>query len=97
MFDQNGGHLFPFYWTRDPRLIKGVDATVLTSYETEIISFINTFQLFDIKELLPLESDYPSLVLYLRKYFTFRLFGRLPHFIWCSHLIVFSCFLFVLL
>jgi hypothetical protein len=69
MFDSEGGHLFPFYWTQNPRLIKGVDATLLTPYESEIISFINTFQLFEIKELLALESDRPSLVLYLRKYF----------------------------
>jgi hypothetical protein len=72
MFDSEGGHLFPFYWTQDPRLIKGVDATLLTPYESEIISFIRTFQLFEIKELLSLESDYPSLVLYLRKYLMFE-------------------------
>jgi hypothetical protein len=72
MFDSEGGHLFPFYWTQNPRLIKGVDAALLTPYESEIISFITTIQLFEIKELLSLESDYPSLVLYLRKRFMFE-------------------------
>jgi hypothetical protein len=61
--------LFPFYWTQDPRLIKGVDGELLTPYESEIISFLDTFQLFEIKELLALETDHPTLVLYLRKYF----------------------------
>jgi hypothetical protein len=69
MFDSEGNSLFPFYWTQDPRLIKGVDAALLTPYESEIISFLDTFQLFEIKELLALETDHPSLVLYLRKYF----------------------------
>jgi hypothetical protein len=72
MFDSEGDRLFPFYWTQHPRLIKGVDATLLTPYESEVISFLDTFQLFEIKELLALESDHPSLVLYLRKYFTFE-------------------------
>jgi hypothetical protein len=69
MFNSKGHRLFPFYWTQDPRLIKGVDGTLLTPYESEIISFLNTFQLFEIKELLALETDHPSLILYLRKYF----------------------------
>jgi hypothetical protein len=72
MFDSEGNHLFPFCWTQHPRLIKGVDAGLLTPYESEVISFLNTFQLFEIKELLPLESDHPSLVLYLRKYLIFK-------------------------
>jgi hypothetical protein len=72
MFDSEGNHLFPFCWTQHPRLIKGVDASLLTPYESEVISFLNTFQLFEIKELLPLESDHHSLVLYLRKYLIFK-------------------------
>jgi hypothetical protein len=72
MFDYEGNGLFPFYWTQDPRLIKGVDATLLTPYESEVISFLDTFQLFEIKELLALESDHPSLVLYLRRYLIFE-------------------------
>jgi hypothetical protein len=65
MYDAGGNPLFPFYWTRDPRLVKGVDEALLTPYESEVISFLNTFLLFDIKELLALETDHPSLVLYL--------------------------------
>jgi hypothetical protein len=45
---------------------------LLTSYESEVISFLDTFQLFEIKELLALESDHLSLVLYLRKYLIFE-------------------------
>jgi hypothetical protein len=50
-------------------VIKGVDDTLLTPYESEIISFMNNFLLFEIKELMVLEIDHHSLVLYLRKCF----------------------------
>jgi hypothetical protein len=69
MFDSKGKRLFPFYWTQNSRLIKGVDGTLLTPYESEIVSFLDTFQLLEIKELWALETDHPSLVLYLRKCF----------------------------
>jgi hypothetical protein len=67
MYDVGGSPLFPFYWTPDPRLVKGVDEALLTPYESEVISFLNTFLLFEINELLALETDHHSLVLYLRE------------------------------
>jgi hypothetical protein len=67
MYNAGGSPLFPFYWTLDPRLVKGVDESLLTPYELEVISFLDTFLLFEIKELLALETDHPSLVLYLRE------------------------------
>jgi hypothetical protein len=42
---------------------------LLTSYESEVVAFLDSFSLFEIKELLDLETDYPSLVAYLRKLF----------------------------
>jgi hypothetical protein len=69
MYDAGGSPLFPFYWTQDPRLVKGVDEALLTPYESEVISFLNIFLLFEIKELSALETDHPSLVLYLRESF----------------------------
>jgi hypothetical protein len=32
MFDTEGSPLFPFYWTQNPLVIKGVDDTLLTPY-----------------------------------------------------------------
>jgi hypothetical protein len=69
MFDKDGCPLFPFYWTSKPCMIKGVDEDLLTPYESEVIAFLDSFSLFEIKELLGLETDYPSLVTYLRKPF----------------------------
>jgi hypothetical protein len=45
MFDSEGKRLFPFYWTQNPRLIKGVDGILLTPY----VFFLDTFQLFENK------------------------------------------------
>jgi hypothetical protein len=67
MFDAEGTPLFPFYWTENPRIVKGVDDVLLTHYESEIVSFLTGFSLFEIKELLYLETDHPSPVSYLRK------------------------------
>jgi hypothetical protein len=50
-------------------MIKGVDEGLLTPYESEVVAFLDSFSLFEIKELLDLETDYPSLVSYLRKLF----------------------------
>jgi hypothetical protein len=69
MFDKDGSPLFPLYWTSNPCVIKGIDERLLTPYESEVIAFLDSFSLFEIKELLDLETDYPSLVAYLRKLF----------------------------
>jgi hypothetical protein len=69
MFDKDGNPLFPFYWTSNPCVIKGVDEELLTPYESEVIAFLDSFSLFEINELLDLETDYPSLVTYLHKLF----------------------------
>jgi hypothetical protein len=61
--------LFPLYWTSNPCVIKGVDERLLTTYESEVVDFLDSFSLFEIKELLDLETDYPSLVAYLCKLF----------------------------
>jgi hypothetical protein len=45
-------------------VVKGVDDALLTSYELEVVTFLNSFSLF----------DFPSLVSYLRKCFEFLLF-----------------------
>jgi hypothetical protein len=58
-------------------MIKGVDEDLLTPYESEVVAFLDSFSLFEIKELLDLETDYPSLVTYLRKPF-FLLFMLFP-------------------
>jgi hypothetical protein len=67
MFDKDEVPLFPFYWTQNPCIIKGVDERLLTPYESKVVAFLNSFSIFEIKELLTLETDYPSFVAYLRK------------------------------
>ncbi|GAU41179.1 hypothetical protein TSUD_89750 [Trifolium subterraneum] len=57
MYDTDGDRLFPFYWTEDPRVIKGVYDDVLTSFEKEMIAFLESFNLIDIKDLLRRETN----------------------------------------
>ncbi|PNY05504.1 hypothetical protein L195_g001956 [Trifolium pratense] len=67
MYDNNRNRLFPFYWTTDPRAIKGVDYAHLTDFEKETVAFLNSFGRLDIKDLLSRETKVESLRRYLRR------------------------------
>ncbi|GAU48770.1 hypothetical protein TSUD_406130 [Trifolium subterraneum] len=67
MYDTDGDRLFPFYWTEDPRAIKGVYDDVLTSFEEETIAFLESFNLIDIKELLRRETNAKRLTNFIRR------------------------------
>jgi hypothetical protein len=40
MYDSDGAPLFPFYWSANPRLVKGADTTHLSSFEMETVAFL---------------------------------------------------------
>ncbi|MCI10027.1 hypothetical protein A2U01_0031118, partial [Trifolium medium] len=67
MYDSEGIPLFPFYWTSDPRAIKGVHDAQLTAFERETVSFLDNFCRLDTKELLQRETDVDSIVAYLKR------------------------------
>ncbi|GAU10395.1 hypothetical protein TSUD_419060, partial [Trifolium subterraneum] len=67
MYDTDGDRLFPFYWTEDPRAIKGVYDDVLTSFEKETIAFLENFNLIDIKDLLRRETNAKRLTNFIRR------------------------------
>ncbi|GAU39517.1 hypothetical protein TSUD_68810 [Trifolium subterraneum] len=67
MYDTDGDRLFPFYWTEDPRAIKGVYDDVLTSFEKETIAFLESFNLIDIKDLLRRETNAKRLTNFIRR------------------------------
>ncbi|GAU20583.1 hypothetical protein TSUD_33300 [Trifolium subterraneum] len=67
MYDTDGDRLFPFYWTEDPRAIKGVYDDVLTSFEKETIAFLESFNLIDIKDLLRRETNVKRLTNFIRR------------------------------
>jgi hypothetical protein len=61
--------LFPFYWSSNPRLIKGPDADHLSSFEMETVAFLNSFDILSTKELVKLETNPNGVVEYLSKFY----------------------------
>jgi hypothetical protein len=68
MYDSDGTPLFPFYWSPNPRLIKGPDVDNLSSFEMETIAFLNSFDVLSMKELVGLETKPNGVVEYPSKY-----------------------------
>ncbi|MCI90496.1 hypothetical protein A2U01_0111788, partial [Trifolium medium] len=64
MYDGEGSPLFPFYWTTDPRTIKGVNDALLTPFERETVIFLDSFWRLEIKDLLQRETDLVALSLF---------------------------------
>jgi hypothetical protein len=68
MFDIDGSPLFPFYWSTNPRLVKGADTAHLSSFEMETVAFLDSFCILSTKELVNLETNPKGVVEYLSKY-----------------------------
>jgi hypothetical protein len=68
MYDSDGTPLFPFYWSPNPRLIKGSDADHLSFFEMETVAFLSSFDVLSTKELVRLETNPNGVVEYLSKY-----------------------------
>jgi hypothetical protein len=68
MFDIDGSPLFPFYWSTNPRLVKGADTAHLSSFEMETVAFLDSFCILSTKELVNLKTNPKGVVEYLSKY-----------------------------
>ncbi|MCH79874.1 hypothetical protein A2U01_0000635 [Trifolium medium] len=67
MFNELVKPLFPFYWTSNPRLIKGAISEKLSEFERETVAFLETFGLMDISELIKREGNKVALEEYLQR------------------------------
>jgi hypothetical protein len=67
MYDSDGAPLFPFYWSANPRLVKGADTTHLSSFEMETVALFDSFGVLSTKELVKLETNPQGVVDYLSK------------------------------
>ncbi|MCH90699.1 hypothetical protein A2U01_0011621 [Trifolium medium] len=67
MYDSVRTPSFPFYWTENPRAIKGFHDAHLTPFERRTIAFLDTFCRLDTKELLRRETNVDSIVVYLKR------------------------------
>jgi hypothetical protein len=68
MYNSDETPLFPFYWSPNPRLIKGPEVDNLSSFEMETVAFLNSFTVLSTKELVGLETKPTRVVEYLSKY-----------------------------
>jgi hypothetical protein len=68
MYDGDGTPLFPFYWSKTPRLVKGPDVAHLSPFEMETVAFLGSFITFSSKELVDLETKPRKVVDYLSKF-----------------------------
>jgi hypothetical protein len=74
MYDGDGSSLFPFYWSSNPRLVKGSETENLSPFEVETVAFLNSLNTLSTKEVMRLETKPRELVDYLSK---FNFFGAL--------------------
>jgi hypothetical protein len=68
MYDSDGTHLFPFYWSSNPTLVKGLDTEHLSSFEKKTVAFLSSFNVLSTKELVKLENNPSGVVEYLSKF-----------------------------
>jgi hypothetical protein len=80
MYDSDGSSLFPFYWSPNPRLVKGSEGESLSPIEMETDAFLGSLNTLSTKELVKLETNPRGVIDYLRKF----------RFIMCSALFMFS-------
>ncbi|MCI66059.1 hypothetical protein A2U01_0087317, partial [Trifolium medium] len=65
MFDNDGEPLFPFYWSSNPRLIRGAKFETLSEFEQLTVGVFATFPVMNTGELLARETKSESLLSYL--------------------------------
>jgi hypothetical protein len=69
MYDSDGTPLFRFYWSSNPRLVKGSETENLSSFEMETVAFLDSFGVLSTKELVNLETNPRGVVDYLSKFY----------------------------
>jgi hypothetical protein len=61
-------HLFPFYWSSAPHIVRGANCARLSSFEMEMVGFLNSFKILSTKEVVKLENNTKGVLVYLSKY-----------------------------
>jgi hypothetical protein len=77
MFDENQEPLFPFYWTQNPRVIKGTRYESLDEFEKECVAYIETLCIMNVGDLLKAEDYIEQLVEYMGEFLYYFLVSPL--------------------
>jgi hypothetical protein len=67
IFDSGREPLFPFYWTTNPRLIRGAVYERLSEFERDTVAYRETLNQTSISYLLDVEGNSNALEAYLSK------------------------------
>ncbi|CAJ2679794.1 unnamed protein product [Trifolium pratense] len=67
MYDEVDDPLFPFYWTDNPRLIKGTIFETLSDFEQDTVNFLDSYVLMDTAEIFKYEGNSDALEEYLQR------------------------------
>jgi hypothetical protein len=71
MYFEDGEPLFPFYWTSNPRVIKGAVYERLSDFERETVAYLETLNHMSNKDFLDAEGTPAVLELTLVSCFEF--------------------------
>jgi hypothetical protein len=67
MYSLEGEPLFPFYWTSNPRLIKGAIYESLSEFERDIVAYLESLNQMSPRDLLDVEGAPAVIENYLSK------------------------------
>jgi hypothetical protein len=69
MYSPDGEPLFPFYWTSNPRLIKGAISESLSEFEMDTVAYLESLNQMSPRDLLDADDAPGVLDRYLSKLF----------------------------
>jgi hypothetical protein len=69
MYSSDDTPLFPFYWTTNPRLIKGVVYETLSEFERDTVAYLESLNQMSLRDLLDADGAPAVLERYLSKLF----------------------------
>jgi hypothetical protein len=69
MYSSDDTPLFPFYWTTNPRLIKGVVYETLSKFERDTVAYLESLNQMSPRDLLDADGAPAVLERYLSKLF----------------------------
>jgi hypothetical protein len=88
MYSSEGEPLFPFYWTSNPRLVKGTVYESLREFERDTVAYLESLNHMSHRDLLDVEGAPTILERYLSKLFVILLALLYDLFLICLSLLV---------
>jgi hypothetical protein len=88
MYTADDTPLFPFYWTSNPRLIRGAIYERLSEFERVMVAYLESLNQLSPRDLLDAEGANAVLEKYLSKLFFINLFALCMIHLYCFFFIL---------